>query len=66
MVDIECPSCQIHFHSQMFPLPMGLDKNMKNVYLYYQLCPKCTEPIVGITRGFGYLSESNPPTILHE
>jgi tetrahydromethanopterin S-methyltransferase subunit E len=67
MVDIACPSCQIHFHAQMLPLPMGLDKNMKNVYLHYQLCPKCKEPVVGITRGgIVFLSDSNPPTILHE
>jgi len=45
---ITCPSCNVAFHPQFFHQLVGFKKGkFDSVYVYYQLCPKCDEPIIG-------------------
>jgi hypothetical protein len=44
---MKCPSCQISFHPQMSINWVGMNASNANVYVYYQLCPECREPVVG-------------------
>ncbi len=45
---MECPICQTNLHPNMNNALIG--KNLRNVsiFVYYQICPECGEPIVGI------------------
>ncbi len=45
---MECPSCNVNFSPQMFNAVVGQNKKKEWVYVYYQICPKCNEPIIGI------------------
>ena len=48
---MECPNCKSKFHPQMTNRFMGEDKDKQAVYVFYQLCPSCKEPIIGMKRG---------------
>ena len=42
------PSCNVAFHPQFFHQLVGFKKRkFDSAYVYYQLCPKCEELIVG-------------------
>lgn len=42
------PSCNVAFHPQFFHQLVGFKKRkFDSVYVYYQSCPKCEEPIIG-------------------
>jgi hypothetical protein len=43
-----CSNCQISFVPQMRTQLMGTNTRGMYVFVYYQLCPKCKEPIVGV------------------
>jgi hypothetical protein len=46
---MKCPKCNTSFHPQMGLINIGYDfKEKLNYDLYYQLCPSCKKPIVGI------------------
>lgn len=45
---MECPNCNVNFHPQMFNATVGQNKNKEWVFVYYQICPKCIEPIIGV------------------
>ena len=45
---MECPSCNTNFHPQMWNFPIGLNKDNKQMYVYYQVCPSCKDAIVGV------------------
>lgn len=66
-MDLECPSCSIHLYPQMRSALIGL-KEGKAVNVFYQLCPKCNEPIVGTIMGLSWLSDDDKDklTILHK
>ena len=38
----------IYLHPQMWNFHIGLNKENKQVYVYYQICPSCKDTIVGI------------------
>jgi hypothetical protein len=43
-----CSTCQTTFHPHMTNLFIGKNGRNNNVFIYYQICPECREPIVGI------------------
>jgi hypothetical protein len=45
---MECPNCQTSFVPQMRTQLMGNNTKGVYVFVYYQLCPNCKEPIVGV------------------
>ena len=45
---VECSNCQTNFYPQMRTKLIGSNSRGMNVFVYYQLCPKCKEPIVGV------------------
>jgi hypothetical protein len=45
---VECSYCQTNFYPQMRTQLIGSNLRGMNVFVYYQLCPKCKEPIVGV------------------
>jgi hypothetical protein len=45
---MECPNCQTSFYPQMRTHLIGTNSRGMNVFVYYQLCSKCKEPIVGV------------------
>ena len=59
---MECPQCNKAFHPQMQNVYLGMDYKSKTQYsLYYQLCPSCKKPIVGI-----HSNSSNEPTYIDQ
>jgi len=61
-------SCDVAFHPQMFPHALGRNSKNTDVYVYYQLCPKCKEPIVGLkeTSGSPYINDDESLTLLRK
>ena len=45
---VECPHCKSNFHPKMRNFSLGLNKDNKHIYVYYQICPRCEDSIVGI------------------
>jgi hypothetical protein len=45
---MKCPNCKKDFHHQMRTQLMGSNTRGMYVFVYYQLCPNCKEPIVGV------------------
>ncbi len=43
-----CPTCQMNFHPQMSNVFIGKNARNNGIFVYYQICPECKEPIVGI------------------
>lgn len=59
---MECPTCQTRIHSSMNNVLIGKNKKNFSVFVYFQICPECDEPIVGIkvaTKGEIYMNPSN-------
>ena len=47
-MDLTCANCQTIFVPQMRTQLMGSNTRGMYVFVYYQLCPKCKEHIVGV------------------
>jgi hypothetical protein len=47
-MDLVCSNCQTSFVPQMRTQLIGTNTRGMYVFVYYQLCPKCKEPIVGV------------------
>ena len=45
---MECPTCQSQFHTNMHNTLVGKNKRNFSIFVYFQICPECDEPIVGI------------------
>ena len=45
---MECPTCLAQFHSKMNNAVVGKNKRNVNIFVYFQLCPECEEPIIGV------------------
>jgi phage terminase large subunit GpA-like protein len=45
---MECPHCQTSFYPQMHTQLIGSNSKGMNVFVYYQMCPECNEPVVGV------------------
>ena len=45
---MECPVCKFKLHPNMNNSFIGKNTRNISVFIYYQLCPECGEPIVGI------------------
>ncbi len=44
---MECPNCKVELHPQMFTGLIGVNSRGRPVWVFYEMCPKCKEPIVG-------------------
>jgi hypothetical protein len=44
---MKCPNCDVGFHPQMENHLIGENKRGINVFVFYQMCPECKEPITG-------------------
>ena len=47
-MDLTCANCRTVFVPQMRTQLMGSNTKGLYVFVYYQLCPNCKEPIVGV------------------
>ena len=59
---MECPTCQSQLHSNMNNALVGKNKRSASIFVYFQICPECDEPIIGIkeaTRGEVYMNPNN-------
>jgi len=59
---MQCPTCQSQFHSNMRNTLVGKNKRNASIFVYFQICPECDEPIIGIkeaTRGEVYMNPNN-------
>jgi len=51
---MECPNCGDNFFPRMERRPMGKNIKGDNVFVYFQLCSKCYEPVIGFKEGNKY------------
>lgn len=61
-IKMECPTCQSQLHSNMNNALVGKNKRNVSIFVYFQICPECDEPIIGIkeaTRGEVYMNPNN-------
>jgi predicted metal-dependent enzyme (double-stranded beta helix superfamily) len=59
---MECPTCQSQLHSNMNNALVGKNKRNASIFVYFQICPECDEPIIGIkeaARGEVYMNPNN-------
>jgi hypothetical protein len=59
---MNCPTCQTDFHPHMNNIFIGKNGKNNSIFIYYQICPECREPIVGIKealKGEVYLNPNN-------
>ena len=45
---LTCPTCQTKFHPHMNNSIVGKNARNNTIFVYYQICPECREPIIGI------------------
>lgn len=45
---MKCLSCGVSFDPQMHQNLIGRNANTNLVYVYFQMCPECKQPIVGV------------------
>ena len=45
---LTCPICQNKFHPHMNNSIVGKNARNNTIFVYYQICPECKEPIIGI------------------
>ena len=45
---MKCPTCETVFHPHMNNTLIGKNAKNNNIFIYYQICPECREPIVGL------------------
>jgi phage terminase large subunit GpA-like protein len=48
---MECPNCGDNFIPHMENRRMGRNIKGDNVFVYFQMCSKCYEPIIGFKEG---------------
>jgi hypothetical protein len=48
---MKCPTCDISFFPDMQFSAIGRNGRKEYVYVYYQMCPECKEPIIGLKEG---------------
>lgn len=48
---MKCPTCDISFFPDMQFSAIGRNGKGQYVYVYYQMCPECKEPIIGVKEG---------------
>jgi phage terminase large subunit GpA-like protein len=48
VVEMICPTCQTNFYPHMNNVLIGKNRKNNSVFAYYQMCPECKEPILGI------------------
>jgi hypothetical protein len=61
-IRMECPTCQSQLHSNMNNALVGKNKRNASIFVYFQICPECDEPIIGIkeaARGEVYMNPNN-------
>lgn len=59
---MKCPTCQIPLNPNMNNALIGKNKRNTSLFVYYQICPECGEPIVGIkesSRGELYMNPND-------
>ncbi len=59
---MECPTCNFQLHPNMNNSLIGKNTRNISVFIYYQLCTECGEPIVGIkesSKGELYMNPNN-------
>ncbi len=59
---MECPICQTNLHPNMNNTLIGKNKRNTSIFEYYQICPECGEPIIGIkesSRGEVYMNPND-------
>ena len=59
---MKCPTCQIPLNPNMNNSFIGKNKRNTSLFVYYQICPECGEPIVGIkesSRGELYMNPND-------
>ena len=59
---MECPICSFNLHPNMQNSFVGKNQQNIGIFVYYQLCPECGEPIVGIKeapKGEIYMNPNN-------
>jgi hypothetical protein len=59
---MECPTCKFQLHPNMNTSFIGKNKRNISLFIYYQVCPECGEPIVGIkesTKGELYMNPND-------
>ena len=57
-----CPICQTNFHPHMNNSIVGKNARNYTIFVYYQICPECKEPIIGIkesAKGEVYLNPND-------
>lgn len=57
---MECPTCLTQFHPKMNNALVGRNRRNNSIFLYFQLCPECEEPIVGVKEATGGEIYMNP------
>jgi hypothetical protein len=48
---MECPNCGENFIAHMENRPMGKNSKGNNVFVYFQICRICYEPVIGFKEG---------------
>ncbi len=59
---MECPICQTNLHPNMNNALIGKNQRNISIFIHYQICPECGEPIVGIkesSKGDIYMNPNN-------
>ena len=59
---MECPICQTILHPNMNNALIGKNQRNISMFICYQICPECGEPIVGIkesSKGDIYMNPNN-------
>ena len=64
-------NCGVNFHPQMWNFPIGLNKDNKQMYVYYQVCPSCKDAIIGVKvpsegKTFCYPNDVEGLVLLHK
>lgn len=64
---MKCPSCKENFHPQMNNHFIGMNSKKKYVFVYFQMCPACKNPVLGTKesdKGFLLNSETDDIQLL--
>jgi phage terminase large subunit GpA-like protein len=51
LFNVECPNCGENFIPHMENRPMGKNTKGNNVFVFFQLCSLCHEPVIGFKEG---------------
>lgn len=59
---MNCPVCDTVFHPNMKNIFIGKNQMNIGIFIYYQICSECGEPIIGVkesSKGEIYMNPSN-------